>query len=53
MAETNFQFLEEEFSNFYDRAVKAEQLVITDPSTSIAHARLGLELAINWMYKHE
>ena len=53
MAETNFQFLEEEFSNFYDRAVKAEQLVVTDPRTSLLYSRMALEEAINWMYAND
>ncbi|MHB1105015.1 MAG: DEAD/DEAH box helicase family protein [Lutibacter sp.] len=50
---TNFQFLEKEWSSFYDRAVKAEQLVITDPRTSLVYARMALELAVNWMYTND
>ena len=50
---SNFQFLESEFSTFYDRAVKAEQLVITDPRTSLVYSRMALEEAINWMYKND
>ncbi|WP_150452183.1 DEAD/DEAH box helicase family protein [Arenibacter lacus] len=50
---TNFQFLEEEFSTFFDRASKAEQLVITDPRTSLLYSRMALEEAINWMYAHD
>lgn len=47
---SNFQFLKEEFKNFYDRSVKAEQLVLTDPRTSLVYSRMALEEAINWMY---
>lgn len=47
---TNFQFLKNEFTTFYDRAVRAEQLVITDPRTSLVYSRMALEEAINWMY---
>ena len=50
---TNFQFLKNEFTVFYDRAVKAEQLVITDPRTSLVYSRMALEEAINWMYVND
>lgn len=51
--ETNFQFLEQEWQEFFNRATKAEQLVITDPRTSLAYARMSLELAVNWMYNND
>ena len=50
---SNFQFLQEEWAEFYQRAFKAEQLVITDPRTSLSYARMALELAVNWMYNHD
>lgn len=50
---TNFHFLEYEFKTFFDRAVKAEQFVITDPRTSLVYSRMALEEAINWMYTHD
>ncbi|MBB3123786.1 type I restriction enzyme R subunit [Mesoflavibacter sabulilitoris] len=50
---SNFQFLKNEFSTFHDRAVKAEQLVITDPRTSLVYSRMALEEAINWMYAND
>ncbi len=34
---TNFQFLSAEWGTFYERATKAEQLVITDPRASLAY----------------
>jgi len=51
--ETNFYFLKEEWQEFYQRSHKAEQLVITDPRTSLTYARMALELAVNWMYRHD
>lgn len=50
---TNFQFLAEEWADFYQRSVKAEQFVVTDPRTSLTYARMALELAINWMYQND
>src|SRR5690625_1519717 len=50
---TNFQFLQEEFTTFYERAEKAEKLVITDPRTSLIYSRMALEEAINWMYTND
>ena len=50
---SNFQFLKNEFTTFFDRAVKAEQTVITDPRTSLVYSRMALEEAINWMYAHD
>ena len=50
---TNFHFLAKEFTIFYERAVKAEQLVITDPRTSLIYSRMALEEAVNWMYTND
>ncbi len=50
---SNFQFLKNEFTTFFDRAVKAEQTVITDPRTSLVYSRMALEEAINWMYAND
>ena len=50
---TNFQFLEEEWADFHQRSVKAEQFVVTDPRTSLTYARMALELAINWMFTND
>jgi type I restriction enzyme R subunit len=51
--ESNFQFLKKEFSIFCNRAIKAEELVITDPRTSLVYSRMALEEAINWMYAND
>lgn len=50
---SNFYFLESEWPAFYQRAAKAEKLVITDPRTSLTYARMALELAVNWMYNND
>lgn len=50
---SNFRFLDNEFPTFYDRAVKAEQTVITDSRTSLLYSRMALEEAVNWMYAND
>jgi len=50
---SNFYFLENEWPQFFQRAGKAEKLVITDPRTSLTYARMALELAVNWMYNND
>ncbi|MFD2939700.1 DEAD/DEAH box helicase family protein [Flavobacterium notoginsengisoli] len=50
---TNFQFLATEWTAFYERSVKAEQWVFTDPRTSLTYARMALELAVNWMFTND
>ncbi len=50
---SNFQFLENAFPAFYQRAAKAEELVMADPRTSLIYSRMALEEGINWMYAHE
>jgi len=50
---SNFHFLENQWSEFFQRAAKAEKLVITDPRTSLTYARMALELAVNWMYNND
>ena len=42
---SNFQFLETEWSEFYQRALKAEKLVITDPRTSLTYAPNGTRVS--------
>lgn len=50
---SNFYFLKNEFATFYDRAVKAERHVITDPRTSLVYSRMALEVGIQWMYAND
>lgn len=51
--ESNFIFLKSEWSEFFQRANKAEQLAVCDPRTSLAYSRMALELAVNWMYQND
>lgn len=53
MNSSNFYFLKNQWSEFYQRALKAEKLVITDPRTSLTYARMALELAVTWMYQND
>jgi type I restriction enzyme R subunit len=41
MSSTNFQFLAE-WRDLFQRAKKAEQLVLSDPRTSLTYARMAL-----------
>jgi type I restriction enzyme R subunit len=50
---SNFQFLKKEFAKICKNAIKAEQLVITDPRTSLIYSRMALEEAVNWMYLND
>jgi type I restriction enzyme R subunit len=50
---SNFQFLKNEWREFFQRAAKAEMLVITDPRTSLTYARMALEIGVNWMYGND
>jgi type I restriction enzyme R subunit len=50
---SNFTFLHQEWTEFYQRAAKAEQLVHTDPRTSLTYSRMALELAVNWMFNND
>lgn len=47
---SNFQFLASEFSEFFDRATKAEQYVVTDSRGALFYARAAMELGIHWMF---
>jgi type I restriction enzyme, R subunit len=50
---TNFAFLQSEWSALYGAAVKAEGMANTDARTSCFYARRTLELAVDWLYKHD
>ncbi len=50
---SNFHFLQREWAELFQRASKAEELVVTDPRTSLAYARMALELAVNWMFNND
>jgi type I restriction enzyme R subunit len=50
---SNFTFLQAEFSNLHESAVKAEAMVNTDPRAAIFYTRRTLELAVAWLYKYD
>src|SRR5580765_527547 len=50
---TNFAFLEAEWDFLFEAASKAEGLANNDARASCFYARRSLELAINWLYKHD
>lgn len=49
----NFAFLEAEWPSLYEAATKASNAVYPDPRTACFYARRALELAVQWMYKHD
>jgi len=51
--ESNFQFISGIWSEIFNRLEKAEELAISDPRTSLAYSRMGLELAVNWMFQND
>ena len=50
---SQFAFLQAEFSEVHEHAVKAESLALSDPRSACFHARLALEVAVKWMYRHD
>jgi type I restriction enzyme R subunit len=50
---TNFAFLQSEWPQVFEAAVRAESLVYPDPRASCFYARRALELAVQWLYKAE
>ncbi|SFC33833.1 type I restriction enzyme, R subunit [Polaromonas sp. OV174] len=50
---SNFAFLQSEWSVLYGAAVKAEGMANTDARASCFYARRTLELAVDWLYKHD
>ena len=50
---SNFAFLQSEWSSLYGSATKAEEMANTDARTSCFYTRRTLELAVDWLYKHD
>jgi type I restriction enzyme R subunit len=50
---SNFAFLRSEWSFLYGSASKAEEMANSDARTSCFYARRTLELAVDWLYKHD
>ena len=51
--DSNFQFIAKKWPKIFNRFQKAEETAISDPRTSLAYARMGLELAVNWMFEND
>ncbi len=50
---SNFTFLQSEWSTLFGSAIKAEGMAKIDARTSCFYARRTLELAMDWLYKHD
>ena len=50
---SNFAFLQSEWSLLFEAATKAEGMANTDARASCFYARRTLELAVDWLYKHD
>jgi type I restriction enzyme R subunit len=50
---SHFDFLQREWPGVHESATKAETAALTDPRTSCFYARRALELAVQWMFKHD
>jgi len=50
---SNFEFLRTEWRDLHAAAVRAEALVHPDARAACFYARRALELAVQWLYKHD
>lgn len=50
---SNFIFLQSEWPDLHDAAIKVESLTLTDARSCCFYARRALELAIHWLYEHD
>ncbi|HSH61744.1 MAG TPA: DEAD/DEAH box helicase family protein [Acidimicrobiales bacterium] len=50
---TPFDFLQTEFQEVHEGAVKAGAAALSDPRTACFHARWTVEQAISWAYEHD
>jgi type I restriction enzyme R subunit len=50
---SNFRFLHAEWPELYESATKAEALAFPDARGACFYARRTLELAVDWLYKHD
>ncbi|UQS26067.1 DEAD/DEAH box helicase family protein [Amycolatopsis thermalba] len=48
---SNFGFLQAEWPDLHDEAVRAERNAVADPRAACFYARRTLELAVNWLYR--
>ena len=50
---SNFAFLQPEWAALHEAATQAEGLANTDARASCFYARRALEIAVQWLYKHD
>jgi type I restriction enzyme R subunit len=50
---SNFAFLRSEWPDLFEAATRAEALAHADSRSACFYARRSLELAVNWIYKHD
>ncbi len=50
---SQFAFLQPEFGEVHEHAVRAESLAHADPRAACFYARLSLEVAVKWLYRHD
>lgn len=50
---SQFAFLESEFPDEFAAAERAERYALTDPGTSVIHARRALESGVKWAFAHD
>src|SRR2546427_8185444 len=50
---SHFGFLQREWPDVYEAAVRSEVAAHADPRTTCFYARRALELAVSWVYKHD
>ncbi len=48
---SNFAFMEPEWPELFEEAVRAERAAVGDPRVSCFYARRALELAVEWLYE--
>ena len=53
MNESQFSFLEAEFSAEFELASSAERCALADPGSSAIYARRCLEAGVEWVYRHD
>lgn len=50
---SNFSFLQGEWAEIHEAAARAEALAFPDPRAGCFYARRALEIAVEWLYKHD
>ena len=53
MSESQFSFLEAEFSVEFELASSSERCALSDPGSAAVYARRCLETGVEWVYRHD